>query len=184
MAVILLFVVIGVVAGIILFVSKGSATKNSKNELEECGQNIVELYNKYNPNDKIGYDSQWNTIIIPRLSLHKPSVETYFNNPMSTSSKWSEEDREIFLRLLETYKSKDTARTKNLLGFSPTKGLPTTPAERQRISDIAASTGMKKPQSAAGAMVKGAVVGKLIGGDGGAVVGAMVAKEKHDSKNK
>jgi len=33
-------------------------------------------------------------------------------------------------------------------------------------------------------MVKGAVVGKLIGGDGGAVVGAMIAKEKHDEKNK
>ena len=42
--------------------------------------------------------------------------------------------------------------------------------------------GKKKQKSAAGAMVKGAVVGKLIGGDAGAVVGAMVAKENHDSK--
>lgn len=41
-----------------------------------------------------------------------------------------------------------------------------------------------KEKSAAGAMLKGAVVGKVIGGDAGAVVGAMVAKEKHDSKNK
>lgn len=54
---------------------------------------------------------------------------------------------------------------------------------RQATSDLAFSTG-EKPKSAASAMVKGAVVGKLIGGDGGAVVGAMVAKEKHDQKNK
>jgi|GEM_PF-5374697 len=42
----------------------------------------------------------------------------------------------------------------------------------------------QREKSAAGAMVKGAVVGKLIGGDAGAVVGAMVAKEQHDHKNK
>jgi len=41
-----------------------------------------------------------------------------------------------------------------------------------------------KEKSAAGAMIKGAVVGKIVGGDGGAVVGAMVAKEMHDHKKK
>ena len=54
---------------------------------------------------------------------------------------------------------------------------------RNAVSNLASSD-PKKPKSAAGAMVKGAVVGKVIGGDGGAVVGAMVAKEKHDSENK
>ena len=57
-------------------------------------------------------------------------------------------------------------------------------AERAAISAKYNGVGMPKEKSAAGAMVKGAVVGKLIGGDAGAVVGAMVAKEKHDNKNK
>ena len=46
------------------------------------------------------------------------------------------------------------------------------------------SYGKPKEKSAAGAMVKGAIVGKVIGGDAGAVVGAMVAKEKHDHNKK
>ena len=54
---------------------------------------------------------------------------------------------------------------------------------RQAVSNLASSD-PKAPKSATGAMVKGAVVGKLIGGDGGAVVGAMIAKQKHDEKNK
>jgi len=41
-----------------------------------------------------------------------------------------------------------------------------------------------KPKSAAGSMVKGAVVGGIIAGPAGAVVGAMVGKEKHDAKEK
>ncbi|MDR2903594.1 MAG: hypothetical protein LBU77_03710, partial [Clostridiales bacterium] len=47
------------------------------------------------------------------------------------------------------------------------------PKTNQEIQDL--TFGKQKEKSAAGAMVKGAVVGGLIGGDAGAVVGAMVA---------
>ena len=49
---------------------------------------------------------------------------------------------------------------------------------------IQGTFGKEKEKSAAGAMVKGAVLGSLIGGGAGAVVGAMVAKEQHEYKNK
>ena len=39
-------------------------------------------------------------------------------------------------------------------------------------------------KSAAGSMVKGAIVGNIIAGPAGAVVGAMIAKESHDHKSK
>lgn len=54
---------------------------------------------------------------------------------------------------------------------------------RQAISNLASSD-PKAPKSAAGSMVKGAAVGSVLAGPAGAVVGAMVGKEKHDSKNK
>ena len=54
---------------------------------------------------------------------------------------------------------------------------------RKAISNLASSD-PKAPKSAASSMVKGAAVGSVLAGPAGAVVGAMVGKEKHDSKNK
>jgi len=54
----------------------------------------------------------------------------------------------------------------------------------EQLVKMSTSAGKPKEKSAAGAMVKGAVVGGVVAGGAGAVVGAMVGKEMHDSKNK
>jgi len=65
---------------------------------------------------------------------------------------------------------------------TPVGGSPPIGASNAQLQAWASNGGkMPKQKSAAGAMVKGAVVGNIIGGQAGAVVGAMVAKEKHNA---
>ena len=175
---------ISITVGVVVAIIKREKKPNARKAFEENALQIISLYNKNNPKKRVYSDSSWSVVSIVG-STNKCGFVEFFNayNP-DKFENWCEEDIERFKASLCAYQRCKDAYNMQLFGFIPTIQTTSSLADQQRITEIAASTSMKKPKSAAGTMVKGAVVGKLIGGDAGAVVGAMVAKEKHDSKNK
>ncbi|MDL2273403.1 hypothetical protein LJC34_02505 [Oscillospiraceae bacterium OttesenSCG-928-G22] len=193
---------IPVIGGIIAGIVKSNKESKLKKAYEESALQIVSLYNKNNPNERLNYRA-FEKKVSKGNSTYEYGFDTFFSsyNP-AESDNWSDDDIKRYYALLTNYDNRKSNYLMERHGIIPSgetfvspelrqrnRGVSgertvLSPTEQKRILDIAASTGMKKPESAAGAMVKGAVVGKVIAGDAGAVVGAMVAKEKHDEKNK
>lgn len=130
---------------------------------------------------------------INEINIRVEMGELSFTQELQTFSQWLYQDKYTI------YYDKPLLSSRwqvCVMGHKDGKPLPEVPVEMRPIykdsvsfsnehyATIARQAGQKtKQKSAAGAMVKGAVIGKVIGGDGGAVVGAMIAKEQHEKKN-
>jgi len=175
----LLFVVglVGVLVHFFYNAAKQSLLDINK---DSAAHQLLALLEKYYPGDFCRkYSTGGNA-----LDNYKFHAFNERSGPRLSSLGWSAEDIARYHELVKEFLLHDEKSREHFRKNNPAASAGSPVGQILVDAGLGSQTTPEVEKSAAGAMVKGAVVGSIVAGTPGAVVGAMVGKEMHDSKKK